>query len=435
MLEQEQAQRPEVIISNQPQIEVPRSTISSVLRNSIGRVRWTLPGNSERGNLQIGIGNIQGLFLQKFPEFDELFPKQEDGMVPEESKEAATRFVLERLGNKKKFDESIGGSAASRQVAPYFEGSYLVAIEKSFAPWGLGFSTTRVKKSLLPRNKKGNIAWAILGKQPKDKRCLTIEQEAARLLSIGVGLSSKELTSAGYSDFLHGIYRYYSGQLSALRTKMGVPSVRKPFGYWIKERIEQEAVQFHAQHGHITGKLLNKHGRGNLAAAINAVYPGGMQSLRDELNIPLKKPIGYWSPEAIEKEAREFLEQVGDIRPTLLRKYGRDDLAIAIAIKYPGRWIHLRTKLGLKILQVPYDYWSTDNIEKEAVKFYLENGQLSFGLLRRQGKNSLLYAIKKKYPGGMNVLKGKLALIDSESSGHIIPPEAANEQLRKLLEE
>lgn len=102
-----------------------------VFRDKRGRVIWSLSGNTPEENEMIGIRNVQALFLEKFPEFDELFPRGEDGKVIEDKREEAKKFIEEKVGNQKKLLTIVSSSC--------FEGSTRLAIMKSFTPWGLKF--------------------------------------------------------------------------------------------------------------------------------------------------------------------------------------------------------------------------------------------------------------------------------------------------------
>lgn len=115
-----------------------RPPLPSVLRDSSVRVMWKLPGNTEVENLQIGIQNIQGLFLEKFPEFDELFPRAENGRIIEERRREAQCFILDHIGTYKKFSAITPGSAL--HTSGPFKGSFITALEQSFSPWGITFN-------------------------------------------------------------------------------------------------------------------------------------------------------------------------------------------------------------------------------------------------------------------------------------------------------
>lgn len=79
--------------------------IPIVLRNARGRVVWKIPGNSPEENEQLGIRNIQALFLTRSPEFLELFHFGEDGKIVEGEREKAKRFILEKIGKVKQFNK------------------------------------------------------------------------------------------------------------------------------------------------------------------------------------------------------------------------------------------------------------------------------------------------------------------------------------------
>lgn len=119
------------------EVETQLNTEPAVLRDERGRIRWTLPGNTMDRNLLIGVRNVQALFLEKFPEFALLFPRGEDGKIPDSQTEEARSFVLDKIGSQKRYTQVIGGIGMNRATAPYFEGSYRVIIEKTFGEWGI----------------------------------------------------------------------------------------------------------------------------------------------------------------------------------------------------------------------------------------------------------------------------------------------------------
>lgn len=114
-------------------------SIPAVLRDERGKIRWRFNNLSDQENLQIAIRNVQALFLEKFPEFTQLFPFDENGLIVEEKKVEARNFILDKLSSNEKFKNAIGSSALMRVCAPYFRGSVYVAIGESFSSWGLEF--------------------------------------------------------------------------------------------------------------------------------------------------------------------------------------------------------------------------------------------------------------------------------------------------------
>lgn len=116
-----------------------RQNISPVLHDKRGRIIWQLRGNTLGDNEMIGILNMQMLFLEKFPEFNELFPRGEDGKIAEDKRSDAREFILRHIDSNEKFAEVIGILPPKKRSTPYFEGSRNVMIEKSFLPWGIEF--------------------------------------------------------------------------------------------------------------------------------------------------------------------------------------------------------------------------------------------------------------------------------------------------------
>ncbi|MBI2327225.1 hypothetical protein HYU92_02795 [Candidatus Curtissbacteria bacterium] len=113
-----------------------------ILKDAIGQVRWKFPDKTTEENEQIGIGNIQGLFLENFPEFNDLFPRDDDGQIKSNFQETAKEFIKEKIGNQIKFAQIIGGTPVQKGAVPYFQGSYITAIKKAFKPWGVQFNNS-----------------------------------------------------------------------------------------------------------------------------------------------------------------------------------------------------------------------------------------------------------------------------------------------------
>lgn len=112
------------------------------LRDKRGRVIWKLPGNKPEQNEQLGVRDIQALFLERFPEFKEQFlVSDENGelTIPEPKREEAKKFILESVGNRKKFIVIFGGSPITQKSVSYFKGSSYVVLEKFLVSWGLIF--------------------------------------------------------------------------------------------------------------------------------------------------------------------------------------------------------------------------------------------------------------------------------------------------------
>jgi len=122
--------------------------IPTVLRDARGRIRWTLPGNTPEENEQLGIRNVQALFLENFPGFDELYPRGEDGKIPEDKGEETKSFILDKIGTQRKQSALFGSTPLNTRKVSYF-GSPEVIIRKSFSPWGLQFENPHKETKLI----------------------------------------------------------------------------------------------------------------------------------------------------------------------------------------------------------------------------------------------------------------------------------------------
>jgi len=140
---------------------------------------------------------------------------------------------------------------------------------------------------------------------------------------------------------------------------------------------------------------------------------------------PSKKPKGYWTPERIETEVREFLKKHGDISPSVIKKNYPE--LLNIISYYPGGAFALRQKFNIPLVVKPKNYWADEKIEEEAREFLSRFGILSQAALRKKGRDDLVYAISRKYPGGMNALKEKLRAQKGISS------EKANRYIKSLV--
>lgn len=147
-----------------PEIEtdLPQFT-PTPLRYKKGRITWKLSGNTTEQNEKIGVHNIQALFLQAFPEFNGRFPKEKNNLIAEKHREDAQVFIQEKIGTKEKFIATIGNSPIVAAGVPYFEGSFLSCISKSFQPWGLVFPEERVDKETGRYIDAGGESWVAIG--------------------------------------------------------------------------------------------------------------------------------------------------------------------------------------------------------------------------------------------------------------------------------
>ncbi len=242
--------------------------IPTVLRDRRGtRIIWSLPENTAEQNEELGIRNIQGLFLERFPEFNELFPRGEDGKIAEDKREDAKDYILSRIQieDRKNFYRVFGTSMLQKRTAPYFNGSRFFTIEKSFAPWGITFKFSRIRGYWMNTE--------------------VIEDEARNFLQQGNSLRQESLRMNGKSSLIRAITKYYPGGMNALKKKLKLQVLRKPNDYWTPENIEKEALEFYQKEEILTQDVLRLRDRYDLLGAIAEHYPGKLTALKRKLGI------------------------------------------------------------------------------------------------------------------------------------------------------
>lgn len=260
-----------------------------------------------------------------------------------------------------------------------------------------------------------------------------IEAEARRIISGGHNLYQKELGDIGQSSFVASTIRNYPGGWRGLKQSLGVEVTQKPHGYWTPERILHDAREFQQLNGSLTQRLLQESDRHDLIHGINRHYPGGFTAIKAELGLKTIAPHHFWTPEEIRKAALDFLEEEGNLSMSLLPKRGRGDLRVAIG-KYPGRMQGLKRDLHLDIKRSrEKGYWTSENIEREAREFFEKYGQLSATHVMTAKQHGLLNAITRRYPGGFAELRKNLGIVDIKEEP-LISTEQANSELSKLLE-
>lgn len=284
----------------------------------------------------------------------------------------------------------------------------------------------------IPRDSRGRIRWLILSKDPEQLHAL-LESEARKILEQGYALTKNVLARSGNYNLLNAIQRYYPGRISALKANLSIEPEQKPSGYWIPAQVEEEALAFYGAEGKLTGKILSKRGRCDLNAAI-AKYPGQMRGLKVNLDISQsRRPDGYWTPETIEQEARQFFNEEGQITQVLLSRKGKADLAGAIG-NYPGGLVGLKQNLGIELSRKPDGYWTPERIEEEALAFYQREGRLGIWVLAKRGGQSLLTGIRLRYPGGIRQLRKVLGIPDAVRPSGYWTPEEVERQAREFYE-
>lgn len=260
-----------------------------------------------------------------------------------------------------------------------------------------------------------------------------IEEAARQFVEDEGELSQRLLSSKGFSGLVDAMKRYPGGMLG-LKEKLGIAHSQKPEGYWTAEAIEQQAGEFLNKHGKITQKLLGQMGESGLYAAINRNYPGQMAALKAKLGTRVDiRPVGYWTPEKIKEEAIAYYEEKGKITHKELRADGRSYLASAIAKHYPGGIIQLLSDIGVRSKRRANGHWTPENIEAEAQQFLDEFGALTHKALLDKVPE-LSRAILTYYPGGIKGLRRKLTIATSETSLVPVSTDEANAALESLFE-
>jgi hypothetical protein len=287
-----------------------------------------------------------------------------------------------------------------------------------------------------PKDKRGHIRWASLQDNPELLKAL-IESETQSLIESGVELNFRSLLVNKRSNLSAAIRRYYPGGLFGVQETFGIATKRKPKpkGHWQKDNgleVKREVQQFFEQFGEITFNRLVEEKRTELIGAIRD-YPGGWVQLKRDLNLKVKiVKHGFWSPEQIRDEARQFVGEFGKITTAHLCEAGRFDLNAAITRKYPGGIVQLKQDLGIQPEQRRNKYWKDPaNIEAEAIKFYDQHGWITQNLMLREGRSDLWSAIIRYYPGRIKALREKLNLQQSDQK---VDKNTANNDLTSLFE-
>lgn len=81
------------------------------------------------------IRTLQTFWVEIFPEFKQLLISEEHDQ--ENKMDSIVRYIIQRAGTRFKFELVFGGSCLARATVPFFEGSYKLALKKTFSPWGI----------------------------------------------------------------------------------------------------------------------------------------------------------------------------------------------------------------------------------------------------------------------------------------------------------
>lgn len=314
-------------------VQIPINTEPTVLRDKAGRIHWVIRGASPEENEQLAIRNMQGLLLEKFPEFNFLFPRGADGRLAEDKSQEAGEYLFRRVSKSEDFVDVFTSAPTDVRRVDAFNGLYLQALSSSFSPWGIDFGPD-FDEALSKRK----------------KLIEETEREATLFVQSYGGISVPLLEQHGHFFAVLDIDRLqydYPGGLEALKRKIGIEKDRNDNR--TIESIEEEVSEFLRTHDNQISKgLLIGNDQSGLWHAIYHKYPGRIAGIRAKFGLVVRrKPRNYWIPENIEVEFGVFVEEHGDATYELLEKYDRHDLALVVA-KYPGGINALKRKFGIE---------------------------------------------------------------------------------------
>jgi hypothetical protein len=147
---------------------------------------------------------------------------------------------------------------------------------------------------------------------------------------------------------VRAIFLYYPEKFGQLLRNSGIEFNKMPSRYWTPEEIELQAQEYIREHGsNLSREKLIQQGNISLGNAVIR-YPGGIKALKAKLGLEVIKPRGYWNIETIRTEAAKFLEEFGFLTNTALRGHRRADIIEAISRYYPGGLASLRKDLDVK---------------------------------------------------------------------------------------
>lgn len=280
--------------------------------------------------------------------------------------------------------------------------------------------------SQVPRHKNGRIKWMELKDDPV-KLAAVVETLAKRVVWQGNKLTWETIQSVADPSLQRGLH-HYPGGIHKVREVLNLQG-RKEYGYWTKERTEEEARRFQEENGKLTEQSLRDAGLDGLIGAI--AKHGGMTRIKKELNIKLtKRPNGAWNKKNIEEEARAFVEAGNKLTIQSLGNQNRWDLIGAIMEHYPGKFTALQKYLGMPTIK--RNYWTVDRILEE-VKPLIRNGKLDPSELDKI--KGLKPAIKLKYPGSIHQLYTDLGLEGMRRQPGYWTLEAMEEKAREFFDQ
>jgi hypothetical protein len=474
---------------NKERVENPTVPIPTVFRNARGQVRWSMPGYTETQNQEVGIRNLQALFIERIPEAQNHFSLVDQTCLAVTDPEAIKGLILEKVGDQEKFRATFGSTPMIRDLVPYFGGTYITALKKGFESWGISFKITdfRLPHGFWKGKAKQEVIECcqilIVERSPEIEEIITkmskgeeVDKEALKKYLLDLMGSKERMVTvlpttlfnskqipyfgSSYKVILEEIAAAWGVEISdkdikraELRnvegTQLNIPKNSKGKIRWnlltgdpdlLLNVIEQEALALIDSGTPLTQHNLITAGLTTLSNYIWKYYPGSFLGLRKKLgNEEGRKPRSYWSSEDglehIRKEVRTFYEEHGNISNNYLTAHNRQDLINAITKYYPGGWFNLRADIGLPLEQNQRGSWTYDRIRTEAQGYLREVGEISHKSLLRNGRSDLSHAIQRYYPGGWVKLKTDLGEPLSKKQKGYWDMEQVEQEAIKILQE
>jgi hypothetical protein len=234
------------------------------------------------------------------------------------------------------------------------------------------------------------------------------------------------LKKAGEYSLVEAIAKHGGVEAVSAGCSLPMSHSKKPNGFYDDfEAVAKGVRDFIAATG--TWGTMPSHGElwdaGESGLSFAITSHGGFPKTAVRLGLqPRRKPIGHWTPEAIQAEVLCFVSEYGEpgIFPTgtLLRTCERTDLENAFN-DYPGGTRALAETLGLQILGgKPNGYWeNTAHIADELRAFVSEHGESGVmptqQLLVRHGRQDIVNALHR-WAGGLTNFAASLGLQTAE---------------------
>lgn len=410
-----------------PMGEPGNKTKSESVFDKRGRMRWSLPGNTPEQNLQLGINNIQALFFAAFPEFNDLFPLDEQGKIEEDKREEAKAYILERVGTQEKYNKHITKSSLASNVTPYFGGSLLILLDKSFAPLGIDFELRIIDKQTKKYIDPEGTTWVTL-QFLKDEFGVDYRTLNRSLVNTS--------TVAGFGQNGHAVILYNEaearGRLQKFKELDKLPAPHeRGIGYIEVDGERWVSLKY----------LVNEYGKSQPffksflqdVATINGKASNGHKELFYNETEAKTKVQEFYTLPTLDPDTQKYKDREGrtlanltrlakerDVSPTTLRSY-LSDIQVFKGRSIRGNEVFLydeeeviaklkNSNFDNRAKPKSKDYWTPQIIEEEARAVWFAEGGLTQKLLSRIGREDLSGAISHKYPGGMVKLKEALGI-------------------------